>query len=127
MQPHLIIITRGREDGGQAALLGAKLALALQAMGTNVSIFLTLSGTRWAFEGTGEDVQIADEPSLAVYLSTYLEQDGPMLVCSPCLDAYCFLPTMDSDAFRKSLRKGAHYAGLSSVAEIMIKGQVTVF
>ncbi|MCB9644400.1 MAG: DsrE family protein [Myxococcales bacterium] len=127
MEPHLIIITRGREDGGQAALLGIKLALALQAMGTPTSIFLTLAGTRWAFEGTGEDVQLPDEPNLATYVSTYLEQEGPMLVCSPCLDAYCFLPTMDSDSFRKSLRKGAIYAGLSSVAEIMIKGQVTVF
>jgi predicted peroxiredoxin len=121
------MITRGREDGGQAALLGVKLALALQAMGTQASIFLTLAGTRWAFQGTGEDVQLPDEPNLEHYLNDYLEQEGNLLVCSPCLDAYCVLPTMDSHAFKESLRQGARYAGLSSVAEIMIKGQVTVF
>ncbi len=127
MDEYLVVITQGREDGGRAANLGAKLAITMQAMNYNVSIFLTLAGTRWAFVGTAEDVQFPDEPPAEEYFKAFTDNGGSLLICSPCLNAYCFIPTMDKSDFKQSLRDGARYVGLATVAEKLILGEATIF
>ena len=124
---HLIVITHGGEDGGQSAILASKLAISLQAMGVGVHIFLTLSGTRWAMEGSGHGFRLEGEPSLEDYIQTFLSAGGEFMVCAPCVSAYCSLPSLDSSTFEGAMRQRSRYAGLASVAERMMHMEATVF
>jgi len=127
MTDYLIIITRGREDGGHAATLGAELAVTLQAMNSKAAIFLTLSGTRWAYEGTGSDVQVPGHLCLEEYFQAFLKEGGELLVCSPCVAAYCHLPALGDEELKRGLRPTARYVGLATVAERLMQGRATVF
>ncbi len=124
---YLIVITQGREDGGNSANLAMKLAVSLQLLQRNVSVFLTLGGTRWAFEGTAKDIQFPDQPPLEEFIQDFLDMGGDLMICSPCIDAYCFIPNMEKEKFDEKLREGARYVGLAAVAEKLIKGQASFF
>ena len=126
-EEYLIIITAGREDGGSAAITGASLAVNMQAMNRKVSMFLTMGGTRWAFDKTGEDVRLPGHLTLEHYLDSFLENGGEMLVCAPCVGAYCYLPTLDEEEIKRSLRKEAQYAGLTVVAEKLSRCHAMTF
>jgi predicted peroxiredoxin len=124
---HLIIITRGREDGGMAATQGLELAVTLQAMNYQVSIFLTLGGTRWAYQETGVDIKVPGHLCLEEYFTSFAEQDGELLVCSPCVAAYCHLPSIPSEDLNLGIRDGAEYVGMATVAERLCRINATVF
>lgn len=127
MSEYLIMITRGREDGGHAATLGAELAVTLQAMNSKAAIFLTLSGTRWAYEGAGDDVTVPGHLCLEEYFRAFLKEGGELLVCSPCIAAYCHLPALDTAELNRGLRENARYVGLATIAERLMLGNATVF
>ncbi len=127
MKQHLVMITRGREDGGHAATQGAELAVTLQSMNYHVSMFLTLSGTRWAYDGTGEDVNVPGHLCLEEYFKTFVDYGGELLVCSPCVAAYCHLPSLSDEDLLKGLRKSAEYVGLATVAGRLTQGNATIF
>jgi predicted peroxiredoxin len=126
-QGQLIIITKGREDGGHAMTLGIKLAVSFQAIGTPVSIFLTLGGTRWAFRGTASSVFENNDMALEQYFEQYAELGGELMVCSPCLTAYCAIPDQDEEEQQRSMRKNANYVGLATVAERLMTESASVF
>lgn len=122
----LVIITKGTEDGGSTATFGAKLALSFLSMGVETSIFLTLAGTHWAIQGSGLKICLPGELSLEEYFEGFEELGGTILVCSPCVEAYCSISFSERDLNKSPMRKCAHYAGMASVAERMLVGNATV-
>ena len=127
MAKHLIMITRGREDGGHAATLGAELAVSLQMMRHEVAIFLTLGGTRWAYQGLAKDVHVPGHLCLEEYFDSFAAEGGQLLVCAPCVKAYCHLPTLSDEEQKRGLRPEAEYVGLATVAGWIRQGNATVF
>ena len=127
MKKHLIIITKGREDGGKAATNGAELAVTFQAMNHEVSVFLTLGGTHWAYKETGMDVHVPGHMCLEDYFSAFTSNGGELMVCAPCVASYCHLPMLTDEELSRGLREGAQYVGLATVANRLISCNATVF
>lgn len=124
---YLLMFTKGREDGGASITEGIQLAVALQAVGRKVSIFLTLGGTRWAYKGTAVDLVENNKISIEEYFQQFEELGGELLVCTPCLKAYCSIPALDEESHKRSLRANARYVGLAKVSELLFQMDATVF
>ncbi len=124
---YLIIITTGREDGGRAATLGMEMAVTMQAMNNHVSIFLTLSGTYWAYRNATEGIQFPGHLPLEEYRSQFLSAGGELLLCSPCVAAYCHLPQDAPEPLKEQLLPEARYVGLATIAEKIMVCDASVF
>ena len=127
LKDHLIILTKGKEDGGKSAVLGLKLAVTLQSMNRNISIFLTLGATIWSLSKSGENIQLPDELTLEEYFEFFLENGGELLVCAPCIEAYCCIPPPAENGEELQRKRKAKYVGLATVAEKLINGHATLF
>lgn len=114
---YLIIITKGREDGGKAATLGMEMAVTMQAMNYHVSIFLTLGGTYWAYRESTEGIQVPGHLPLSEYRDAFLAAGGDLMLCAPCVAAYCHLPESSPKELKQQLLPQARYVGLATVAE----------
>jgi predicted peroxiredoxin len=96
-------------------------------MDYSVAVFLTLAGTHWAYRETGNDVRVPGHLCLEEYFASFVAAGGELLVCSPCIAAYCHLPAVGEADLRRGLRENATYVGLATVAERMMRGNATVF
>lgn len=126
-EEHVVVITQGREDGGNAATFGFKYAVSIQMMNHPVSVFLTLGATRWSFRDTARDIRVPGEPCLEEYIQTFLQGGGDLMICSPCIAAYCYIPGIEIEEYEKTLRKNSRYVGLATVAEKLMHGSAMVF
>ena len=127
LKEHLIILTKGKEDGGKSAVLGLKLAVTLQTMNRDVSLFLTLGATIWSLMNSAENIQLPNELTLEEYFEFFLESGGQLLVCAPCIEAYCCIPPHIEGGEEKQKRRKAKYVGLATVADKLISGHATLF
>lgn len=108
-------------------MLAFKLAVTMQAMQQKTSVFLTLAATRWGFQGTAKDLILPGEPSLEEFIDSFIESDGELLICSPCIEAYCYLPGLEEEFYQEKIRPNSRYVGLATIAEKMFDGEATVF
>ncbi len=81
---HLLVLTHGQEDGGSRATLAFALAVSLQAMGSDVAVYLHEQASLWAFEGASQSIHIPGFDSLQTYIDLFLEGAGTLYVCASC-------------------------------------------
>lgn len=119
-QKHLIVLTHGQEDGGSRATLAFALAVSLQAMGSDVAVYLNAQSAVWAFERPMQSIQIKGFDSLAVYVSLFQESGGLLYVCASCIESL----TSGAAKEEKTLgpfRQGITPAGLTTLASLCLE------
>lgn len=116
---YAIVLTHGPEDGGAHATLAFALAVALQAMGCDVVLYLNGHAAHWARRHAAEQIRIRGFDSLQTYLQSFEEAGGRLYVCSSCFD------TMDAPGcepgFGGPLRPGVIPAGVTTLAAMLLE------
>jgi predicted peroxiredoxin len=85
----IVILTTGKEDRGARAVLAFSWACAALAMGSSVTLFMTMDGSTWAGKGACKGVEVAGFEPLDHYLEQFLALGGKWKVCAPCTQYYC--------------------------------------
>ena len=119
----VVVLTSGKQDRGVRATLAFGWACAAQAMGKDVSIFLTMDGTIWGINGAPDGIQVDGFDPLAEYLEEFLELDGELLVCAPCTEYYC---SYDPELMAQRLHPRAQICGLATVVGRVDSGGAVV-
>ncbi len=78
----LIIITSGKEDKGEKAILGFTLAISALHSHNDVTIFLTKNGTIWCSPQQAKSISIRGIKTLDNYIHTFLRMQGKLFVSS---------------------------------------------
>lgn len=81
----LVIISTVGCENPEKATLPFVLATACQSLDTDVVIFLQSSGVELAKKGVAEQIQAPGLAPLKDLLDTFVEMDGSLYLCSPCL------------------------------------------
>ncbi len=124
----LIIITSGKEDGGRKATIAFCLAISSILSGIKTSIFLTGNGTYWCDKKQSGTVKIEGFEPLADYIDNFLENDGKLMVCTPCLAFYCGIDGgIKEYKERGTLYSKAEFVGFTTVADMASKCSVINF
>ena len=119
-----IILASGIEDGGTRATLALSMACTALSMETDTHVFLVGTGSFWAYQGPGREVQIDGFPALQELFTEYLALGGSMGVCAACDAARCSSPNNDGVLPRWP---GVRVQGMASVMERMMAGRVVTF
>jgi len=97
---YVVMLASGQEDAGKRATLAFSLACTTQSMDRPSYVFMIGDGVHWAYEGHGDDVQVAGFPALNELIGTFIELGGVIFVCSAC-DNVCSFPSGTGGVFLK--------------------------
>ena len=121
---YVIILSSGPEDGGKRATLAFSAACTAVAMDMNPCLFMVGDGSYWAYQGHTQDIHSHGFPPLEELISSYLELEGSLYLCSAC-DATCALPHLDGSPSVK--RSGVEVRGMASVLQHSMAGSSITF
>jgi predicted peroxiredoxin len=107
----LVILTKGDEDGGEAATLAFAFANSALSLELDTTIFLTGKGVLWGQEGSAGDINLFGFGKLQDLIRSFLEEGGHIISCGTCVN-YCALGS-NEDA--RCLLEGVKLGGLASV------------
>jgi predicted peroxiredoxin len=105
-----IVISSGLENV-ESAVLGFSLAAAAVSVGTKVSVFLTMSGARWALKSESDAAEVPGFQPISELIEAIQTGGGAIEVCANCApDKACSMPQADQ------MRSGIVRGGLATVA-----------
>lgn len=124
MKSHLIILSTGREDGGQKAALAFGIGAAALSAGDAATIYLAASAICWAYQPCIDGVETRGELSMSEQVSLFRELGGKVLVCSRCVTNQCSTGLCLSDS---DLVPGVEFGGLTTLVELACDSVVYSF
>jgi uncharacterized protein involved in oxidation of intracellular sulfur len=80
----VVIITEG-PDNQEKATIPFVMATAAQSMDVDVTIILQTAGVLLAKKGVAENVNASGFMPLKQLLTTFIELNGKLLICTPCV------------------------------------------
>ncbi len=80
----VIIVTVGKADNGKNATMAFSCAMAAQALGHRVAVFLTSDGAVWGYRGSAHGIVVQGFPPLAELIKEFLDESGRLILCSVC-------------------------------------------
>jgi predicted peroxiredoxin len=92
-----ILCTHGPEDP-ERAIIPFVMATAAQASDVEVVMGFQAEGVKLADKGNLDKISAPNFPPFADLVEAYLEGDGEMLVCGPCIKTYEINPETDFHA-----------------------------
>ena len=117
---HAIVLTHGNEDGGARATLAFALAVSLQAMGSEVVVYMNFQAAVWAVKGATESIKIRGFDDLETYIKLFEEAGGKMYVCASCFDHMPRWSKEDGNACEiGDIREGVIPAGVTTLASLI--------
>ncbi|HAA58125.1 MAG TPA: hypothetical protein DCE42_25405 [Myxococcales bacterium] len=124
---HILVLTRGQEDGGSRATLAFALAVSLQAMGSEVAIYLNSQSAIWAFNFPVQRVHIQGFDPLENYIDLFQEAGGELFVCATCVDSLTSGYKENVMATLGPFREGVTSAGLTTLASLIMERKCLSF
>ena len=121
----VVILATGNDDGGQRATLAFTAATCAAAMDKRVIMFMVGDGAYWAYEGHTKGVQKNGFPALEELMSSFIELDGAMYICSTC-DKVCSVPS-DNNAENFKRHSAIQPRGMSAVLSDIAEGCSVTF
>ncbi len=120
-QRHAIVLTHGTEDGGARATLAFALAVSLQAMGSDVVVYMNFQAAGWALKGATQSISIRGFDSLETYMTIFEEGEGKMYVCASCFEHMPLWKqeTANDPGSSGALRDGVVPAGVTTLASLL--------
>lgn len=122
-QKHVIVLTSGTEDGGARATLAMALAVSLQAMGCDVSVYMNFQAAIWALKGATRSIQIPGFDALETYLKLFEDGGGTLYACASCFE---HMPLWEQREDLRgeatqhpALRDGVIPAGVTTLASLL--------
>ena len=85
MSEKLVVIVTAGPDNQELATIPFVMATAAQSMDVNVTIILQTAGVLLVKKGVSENVNASGFMPLKQLLDTFLELNGKLLVCTPCV------------------------------------------
>lgn len=119
----MVVLKTGKSDRGASATLAFGWACTALALGKSVTLFLTMDGTIWSLSGGAKGVKVEGFDPLEDYIDQFFALGGKMLICAPCTEYYCSIPTTVKEG---DFYEEAELAGLSTVVSMIKEGTSVV-